>query len=227
MKYHDIFNTTLEAIESRQWNPYLGISINNKAFTPENIAAFTRWGIEHCNTRFALLIVDVLQRINNEVFGKMKIEKAVNKAFQQADVILESCRDAVEKLPADQRERVVILEWPDIVDSVYTHNTRLVFDLFENNATFKNYILASVTNNLGNIVTRLNQDQLHTICGYVLYEVSEFLCGFVHQGVHYNLCVYPGSITALTRDLLRQDCFQAAYAQFHNYGPVAHAELYI
>lgn len=226
MEYRDIFNTTREAIEARQWNPYLGISINNKVFTPETIAPFTRWGVEHCHTRFALLVVDVLQRINNEVLGKAKIEKAVSKAFQQADVILDSCRLAVAALPPELRERVVILEWPDIVDPVYSHNTRLVFEGFEHNEAFRNYILASVTGNLGGIVNRLNQEQLHTVCGYVLYEVSEFLCGFVHQGVHFNLCVYPGSITALTRELLQQECFQPIHAQFQHYGPIAHAEMY-
>ncbi|MFZ5811155.1 MAG: hypothetical protein ACOY4F_03855, partial [Thermodesulfobacteriota bacterium] len=98
MEFRDIFNTTREAIESKNWNPYLGISINNKYFTQEHIAAFASWGVEYCRDGFALLVVDILQRINNEVFDKSKIEKAMSKAFRQSDVILDACRQAVSTL---------------------------------------------------------------------------------------------------------------------------------
>jgi tRNA-dependent cyclodipeptide synthase len=226
MEFKDIFNTTHEAIESRHWNPYLGISIKNKYFTPENIAAFTSWGVEHCSDGFALLVVDIPQRINNEVFDKSKVEKALRKAFRQSDVILDACHKAVATLPARMQDKVIVLEWPDIVDSVYSRNTRLAFDYFQEDEAFRDYIVKAVSDNLGSIVTRFNQEKLLTLCNYVLYELSEFLCGFKHQGIHYNLCVYPGSITSLTRDLLQQDFFQPILAQFGFHGPMAHAEMY-
>jgi tRNA-dependent cyclodipeptide synthase len=226
MEFRDIFNTTQDAIETKQWNPYLGISVNNKYFTPENIAAFAAWGASNCRGGFALLVVDILQRINNEVFDKANVEKAISKAFRQSDVILDSCRQAVSTLPAEAREKVVILEWPDIMDAAYFHNTRIVFDNFQNNAAFRSYIVNSVSGNLGSIVNRLNEEKRLTLCNYVLYELSEFLCGFVYKGVHYDLCVYPGSIATLTRELLQQDFFQDIYGQFIFHGPLAHAEIY-
>lgn len=226
MEMKDIFNTTREAIESGQWNPYLGISVNNKYFTPEAIAAFASWGARHSRDGFALLVVDILQRINNEVFDKSNVEKAMSKAFRQSDAILDACRKAVEALPAAEREKVVILEWADIVDPAYSRNTRLIFENFEKNEAFRDYVVKAVTGNLGGIVDRLNQERRLTLCNYVLYELSEFLCGFTRQGVHYNLCVYPGAIAFLTRDLLRQDFFQPIYAQLTRFGVVAHAEMY-
>lgn len=226
MEFKDIFNATPETIASRQWNPYLGISINNKYFTPENIAAFAAWGAEHCRDGFALLVVDILQRINNQVFEKAKVEKAVSKAFRQSDTILDACRAAVASLPAGQRDKIVILEWPDIMDTTYCHNTRIVLDSFKENEEFRNYIVRSVTDNLGTIVNRLDQEQRITLCDYILYELAEFMCGFVHKGIHYNLCVYPGSITGLTRELLQQEFFQKIYAKLIQHGPVAHAEMY-
>jgi tRNA-dependent cyclodipeptide synthase len=226
MEFRDIFNTTREDIEVGNWNPYLGISINNKYFTPEHIAAFASWGAQHCRDGFALLVVDILQRINNEVFDKANVEKAISKAFRQSDVILDACRQALATLPAADREKVVILEWPDIMDAAYCHNTRIVFDNFQNNEAFRNYIVDSVSGNLGSIINRLNEEKRLTLCNYVLYELSEFLCGFVHKGVHYDLCVYPGSIATLTRELLQQDFFQDIYGQFIFHGPLAHAEMY-
>ncbi len=43
MRIERFFNTSTPEIDGRKWNPYLGISIQNKAFTPEYIADFLRW----------------------------------------------------------------------------------------------------------------------------------------------------------------------------------------
>ncbi len=43
MRIERFFNTSAPEIDGRKWNPYLGISIRNKAFTPEYIAEFIRW----------------------------------------------------------------------------------------------------------------------------------------------------------------------------------------
>ncbi len=112
------------------------------------------------------------------------------------------------------------------MDSVYAHNTQRIFDCFHKEEALRNYIVKAISENLGSIVNRFNPEKLLTLCNYVLYELSEFLCGFVYQGIHYNLCVYSGSITSLTRDLLQQDFFQPIYAQFVRYGTIAHAEMY-
>lgn len=198
MECKDLLNASEESIRSKQWNPYLGISINNKYFTPENIAQFTSWGADCCHDKFALLVVDILQRINNEVFDKSKTEKAVDKAFRQSDVILDSCRKAILSLPAASQEKVVILEWPDVMDNTYCRNTRIILENFKTNDAFKDYVTKSVSNNLGSIVNRLNEEKIMTLCKYVLYERSEFLCGFVHQGDPRHLRGLPrGQFSAL------------------------------
>ncbi|MDO9632659.1 MAG: hypothetical protein Q7I92_12235, partial [Humidesulfovibrio sp.] len=92
---------------------------------------------------------------------------------------------------------------------------------------FRAYITSSVSKNLGAIVARLKDGDLETLCQYVLYEIPEFLCGFMFQGTHYNLCAYPGSIAFLTRDLVKQEFFQPVLSKLRTYGPVAHAEMYV
>jgi len=227
VKIVDVYNTSLAEMEARKWNPYLGISIRNRYFTQEAILEFTKWGVAHAHTRFALLIVDILQRINNEVLDKAHTGKAVEKAFLQSDPILEYCRKAVDALPPEQRDKVVIVEWADIVDDAYAWNRALVFEYFESCREFREYITGSVAKNLGNIVARLKDGDLETLCQYVLYEIPEFICGFMFQGLHYNLCAYPGSITYLTRDLVKQEFFQPVLSKLRTYGPVAHAEMYV
>ncbi|MDO9631117.1 MAG: hypothetical protein Q7I92_04360, partial [Humidesulfovibrio sp.] len=131
MRYADVFNTSVEDVEACRWNPYLGISIRNRYFTQEAILEFTKWGVAHAHTRFALLIVDILQRINNEVLDRAHTGKAIEKAFLQSDPILEYCHKAVDALPPEQRNKVVIVEWADIVDDAYAWNRGLVFEYFE------------------------------------------------------------------------------------------------
>lgn len=227
MRYADLFNTTREEIEAGRWNPYLGISIRNRYFTPEAILAFARWGAQHAREGFALLIVDILQRINNEVFERAHTGKAIEKAFRQADPVLEHCRAAVAALPADLARKVVIVEWADIVDETYAASRKLVFEHYESCPEFRDYMTRSVSQNLGGIVDRLREGDLGTLCQYILYEIPEFLRGFVYQGVHYNLCAYPGSIAFLTRELVRQDFFAPLLERMGSYGPMAHAEVYV
>lgn len=226
MRIVDVFNTTVEDMGAGGWNPYLGISIRNKYFTPEAILAFTRWGAAHAHTRFALLVVDILQRINNEVFEHAHTGKAIEKAFRQADPILEHCQAAVAALPEELRRKVIILEWADIVDETYAASRRLVFEHYASCPEFREYITRSVSQNLGGIVDRLKEGDLDTLCQYVLFEIPEFIRGFMHGGVHYNLCIYPGSITFLTRELVRQPFFAPLLERMAAYGPVAHAEMY-
>lgn len=227
MRYADLTNTTAEEIEAGAWNPYLGISIRNKYFTPGAIAAFTRWGAAHARHRFALLIVDIIQRVNNEVFERSAPDKAFEKALRQAEPIREHCLAAVAALPPELRAKVVVIEWADIMDETYACNRELVFNYFDTCPEFREYVLKSVSGNLGGIVSRLKEGNLETLSQYLLFELPELLFGFMHQGVHFNLCVYPGSLAFLARDLLGRDFFQPLVARMRPLpGPLAHAELY-
>ena len=227
MRYADIFNTTEADIAARCWNPYLGISVRNRYFTQEAIATFARWGAAHAKERFALLVVDIIQRVNNEVFEKKPAAKAFERALEQSDLIREYCRSAVAALPQEQRSKVVILEWADIVDETYAWNRELMFEYFESCPEFREYLTKTVSSNLGSIVERLKGGDVETLCQYLLYEIPELICGFMHQGVHFNLCVYPGSLAFLARDLMNRDFFQELFAKMRPLGPMANAELYI
>lgn len=227
MRIANVYHTTAGSMAAGDWNPYLGISIRNKYFTPEAILAFARWGARHARESFALLVVDILQRINNEVFERAHAGKAIEKAFRQADPVLEHCRAAVAALPEDLRQKVVIVEWADLVDETYAENRRLVFEHYDACPEFRQFMARSVSQNLGGIVERLRDGDLDTLCQYILYEIPEFMRGFMHRGVHYNLCVYPGSIAALSQELVQQDFFAPLLARMGGYGPVAHAEIYV
>ncbi|MDP3427220.1 MAG: tRNA-dependent cyclodipeptide synthase [Humidesulfovibrio sp.] len=227
MRYEDLFNTTQEEIEARRWNPYLGISVRNRYFTPEALTEYARWGAVHAKDRFALLVVDIIQRVNNEVLDRVPAAKAFERALKQSDPIRERCALAVAALPPDLRAKVVVIEWADIIDETYTWNRELVFSHFEADPEFRDFITSSVANSLGSIVGRLKGGDIETLSQYLLFEIPELFCGFMHQGVHYNLCAYPGGLGFLMQELAQRACFQPVLSKLRTLGPVAHAEMYV
>ena len=67
MRFGEMIQTTQEEIFSKKWNIYLGISIQNKYFTEEHIKLFADWATEYTKHQFAIVLVDAIQYINNEV----------------------------------------------------------------------------------------------------------------------------------------------------------------
>lgn len=227
MKIESLINTTEHDINNRQWNPYLGISINNKTFTLEYITAFMNWAADRAKDCAAVLVVDVIQRINNEVFNRSKPLAAIERTFKKADEILQICSEAYATLPSEKKERIVILEWPDIMrDETFLFNSQIVKSAFEENQHFKEVLTGITRRNLGEITARLSEQQIESLSHYLLYELPEVFAGFHHDGIHFNLNVYPGKISSIYTELLDQDCFKPIYDQLRIPGEIALIEAY-
>ncbi|MEW5733579.1 MAG: tRNA-dependent cyclodipeptide synthase [Thermodesulfobacteriota bacterium] len=227
MQFESFFNTTADEIGSGKWNPYLGISINNKAFNAEYLRKYAEWATGVARERAAILVVDVIQRINNLIFNKCKPLPAIEKAFQKADVILALCREAACALPEEKAGRLVILEWPDIVhDETFLYNLNVLKKAFDEESEFKDKLVSITRRNLGSIVERLNEVQVEMLSHYILNELPELISGFAHNGVHYNLNVYPGKIASIYSELLECDFFHAILARLRIIGEIACVEAY-
>lgn len=227
MRIETLINTDIAAIEAHEWNPYLGISINNKAFTQDYIYKFMDWAASRSKDGAAVLVVDIIQRINNEILGKAKPLAAIEKAFSRADEILALCKSAHESLTAHKKERIVILEWPDIMyDKAFENNARVFNDAFENEPEFRGALIATTRENLGAITGRLDESQIEKLTRYVLSELPEIFAGFNHKGVHYNLNVYPGKILEIYTRLNSLECFKAIRGRLLVNGKIAIAEAY-
>lgn len=228
MKIASLINTTESAVNSRQWNPYLGISINNKAFTPEYISGFMAWAAARSKDGVAVVVVDIIQRINNEVFNRSKPMAAIEKTFKKSGEILQVCAAALSGLSAGEQERIVIIEWPDVMqDETFRLNARVFSRAYEQNRSFKDFLIAITRRNLGEITSRLDEKQIEALSRYVLCELPEVFAGIHHKGIHYNLNVYPGKISSIYSELLQQEWFKPIYDQLRIAGKVALAEAYL
>lgn len=221
------FNTTQEQIDARTWNPYLGISINNKAFTCEYLYSYMKWAACRANKRFAIVIVDIIQHINNQVFDRSKPLSAIEKAFRKADAIRVLCDQAKSQLSTEEADRLVVLEWTDLVfDEYFVHNLKVFKEEYANNEQFKMAILSITKNNLGSIVNRLNDFEIEMLGQYVVNELPELVTGFNYDGVHYNLNVYPGNIASIYAELLKLDFFHHILSRVRMIGEIASVEAY-
>jgi len=152
MKIESLINTTEAEIYNRQWNPYLGVSINNKVFTLEYISEFMNWATEQAKDCAAVLVVDIIQRINNEVFNRSKPIAAIEKALNKGDEILQICTTAYSSLSTEKKDRIKIIEWTDVVqDETFLWNSKILNRAFEQNLRFKEALISITKRNLGEI----------------------------------------------------------------------------
>ena len=222
------FNTTQSEIDEGRWNPYLGISINNKAFTSEYLFAYMDWATERAKERAAILIVDIIQHINNQIFDRSKPISAIEKAFRKADEIHSLCEHAQSKLPHEKLKKLVILDWTDIVyDEYFQHNLAIIKEEYAQNGAFREALLAITKRNLGTILKRLNEDQIAILNQYLVNELPELITGFRHGGIHYNLNVYPGQIASIYAELLELDFFREIHSRLRIIGKIASVEAYL
>jgi len=222
------FNTTESEIDERCWNPYLGISINNKAFTSEYLFAYMDWATERAKERAAILIVDIIQHINNQIFDRSKPISAIEKAFRKADEIHSICDEAKSKLPDEKLEKLVILDWTDMVyDEYFQHNLAIIKEEYTQNEAFREALLEITKRNLGTILKRLNEDQITALNQYLVNELPELITGFRHNGIHYNLNVYPGRIASIYAELLKLDFFRKIHSRLRMIGTIASVEAYL
>ena len=227
MKIESMFNTSTAEINSRCWNPYLGISINNKVFDLDYIYDFMFWASGCAKERAAVLIVDIIQHINNEVFDRVGSLKALDKAFRKADEVLHLCERALDMLSPERRERVSILRWTDVIqEEHFIHNLDILNEAYVRDKRFRE-LLASITiRNLGEIVKRLDNSQVEKLSRYILNELPEIIMGFLHDGIHYNLSAYPDRIVAIYEELKGHDFFREICSRLRGIGNSAHVEVY-
>jgi tRNA-dependent cyclodipeptide synthase len=228
MRVTSFFNTTQSEIDGKRWNPYLGISINNKVFTVEYLFAYMDWATERAKERAAILIVDTIQHINNQVFDRSKPISAIEKAFRKADAIRSICEQAQSKLSDEKREKLIILDWTEIVyDDYFQHNLAIVKEAYAHNAVFREALLSITKRNLGTILNRLDEEQIAMLNQYLVNELPELITGFRHGGIHYNLNVYPGRIASIYAELLELDFFREIHSRLRLIGTIASVEAYL
>jgi tRNA-dependent cyclodipeptide synthase len=222
------FNTTPQQIDARRWNPYLGISINNKAFTGQYLFAYMDWATDRAKECAAVIIVDIIQHINNQVFDRSTPIAALEKALRKAHEVRDLCDEAKSKLDPEKSARIVILEWTDIIyDESFCGNLSVINEAFSKDQQLRDALISITKRNLGSITNRMDDDQIVTLTQYLINELPELIAGFNHGGIHFNLNVYPGKIASICAELLKLDSFRRIHSRLQLLGETASAVAYL
>jgi len=228
MRFGEMIQTTQEEIFSKKWNIYLGISIQNKYFTEEHIKLFADWATEYTKHQFAIVLVDAIQYINNEVLNHSSRLAAIDKAFRKSDQLREMCQGVIRTLPEEKRTKIVLIDWVDIIETdYYLFNHNLIEQSIRESDDFQEFLLRSTTRNLGSIVDRLNPQDIEKLTRYFILELPEVLTGFLYNGTHFNLNMYPGKLASLAQELLCQDFFAETKKKLRYIGDYAAVEAYV
>lgn len=228
MRFGDCFNTTPDEIYAKKWNIYLGISIQNKYFSEDNIRKYAAWATEHTKTQFAIVLVDGIQYINNEVLNHSSRISAIDKAYRKSDEIRKLCECALAGLPAEKQSKTCIIDWIDIIEyDYYIYNYKLISKTYQHNDCFKSFLVNSTANNLGKIVERLHTEEIEKLTHYILLELPEVMTGFLFDGIHFNLSLYPGMLAQLNNQLRQADFLTETRRQMRFIGDFASVEAYV
>lgn len=132
---------SIKSVLSQQYNIYLGVSLNNRWFTQENMRKSIIWGLAHTKERFGIVIVDTLQAINYEVRDKYSPQASLRKALKEGDKFVWVINKILEELSTQERAKVDIIRWEIMKEDIFYKIAFPIFlKEFEKNIQFKNKI---------------------------------------------------------------------------------------
>ncbi|NCP71869.1 tRNA-dependent cyclodipeptide synthase [archaeon] len=184
------FLTNETEVKNKKFNIYIGISVRNNYFSEEHIKRYLDWALENTNEKVAILIADEIQAINDEIFFNLSKDSAKKTAFKKGSQVKRLCEKIIAKYLQDIQKKIIIVRWKDVINSFdYKKNRCLIFDEFNTNILFRNYVLNYIKNLFSDKSFTLNE--LEKLSEYYLSELSVFLNGFIFENIHYNLLPYP------------------------------------
>jgi len=188
VKINEILNGTINEIEERQYNIFIGISLGNKYFTKEHIKSYLKWALDHTKDKVALIIADKIQAINYEVRNGYSKERAMKVSLKLGNRIKEEVQQIISSFPKKDQNRIVVLHWEEIETKKHLEQVSILFKEFNSNKEFYNEIINIVKEN----IKSLNESEYEKLAHYVLNELPTFINGCYFNNELYNLIIYPG-----------------------------------
>ena len=181
-----------EEVLKKKFNIYLGISLNNKWFTKENIREYILWALKYTKSNVGVLVVDTLQSINYQVRSKYSEKAAIKKSLKEGDKIINIIKEIVLELPSERRKNIEIIRWDDITSDInYKLTLPLFVEEYNNNPKFRDEIKTAVQSFTENLPGEFSEEKIEKLGLYVINEMPELANGFTFNGTHYNCFIYP------------------------------------
>ncbi len=100
-------------VKAKKYNLWIGISLSNKIFTPENIKSLILFCLEHTKDKVLVWIPGRMQANNYRYFERIGMADALRKGFAEEDACKEVVKQILNELSKEQADKVVIASFDD------------------------------------------------------------------------------------------------------------------
>jgi len=215
VKINRLIGATEEEVNSRKFNIFIGISLGNKWFTKENIKEYILWSLDKTRRDILVFVADGLHAINYQYKDHYSWERALGRAERVGDKYIEIIKEIINELPDEKKKLITLIRWADLENSEgYEEDQKIIYDEFENNLEFKEFILNIVRSSVSKIADRIFKDEeIEGLANYVLRELTLFLKGANYKGIRYDMHPYPSFtlINDLSEKMQSGEIFQELY----------------
>lgn len=192
MEFQSIRSGTKEALESKQYNIGVGISLGNKWFTVENILGLVKWSLEHTKEYVVVYVADSIHAINIEVRDRRSPLAAVNKALKLGDDTLTNVREKIDlEFGEADKSRIYYAKWEELYTDKYNQKLEYLYDKYENDNDFKRAILGLVESFVAYEVKQFSEEDKFRLGSYIIEELPEIVSRIPIAGVEFDAYAYP------------------------------------
>lgn len=192
MEFRSIRSGTKEALESKQYNIGVGISLGNKWFTADNILGLVKWSLGHTKEHVVVYVADSIHAINIEVRDRRSPMSAVKKALKLGGDILKSVRERVDlELSDADKSRVYYAKWEELHTSEYNKKLEYLYGKYEEDTEFKRAILSLVEGFVNNEVKQFSEEDKVRLGSYIIEELPEIVSRSPIASIKFDAYAYP------------------------------------
>ena len=125
MELHGIRGGNKSALEAREYNIGVGVSLGNKWFTIENTVELTKWALRYSRETVIVYVADSIHAINLEVRNHTSYEKALSIAKSKGSKFLMEVENEIRgSFSVEERNKIVYATWDEIVNFEYKEKDR-------------------------------------------------------------------------------------------------------
>jgi tRNA-dependent cyclodipeptide synthase len=212
-------NVTKREVVSRKFNILIGISLGNLFFSGTNLRKYIRWALNNTRDKIVVLIADDIQSINYKVFKNLDDKEALQKANEQGKEKKVLLFKLLGELSKEERNKIKIILWKDILSKDYVRKIRMTFEEFEKSPQFKEEILDIVALFIKGRQGMTKED-MNKLSEYILNELPLLIEGLSFEGDYYELIPYPikDRLDDLILDLQEGRKYREYYAKLNVIG---------
>nr|7QB8_A Chain A, Cyclodipeptide synthase [Parcubacteria bacterium RAAC4_OD1_1] len=192
MELHQIRGCHKNDIELKKYNIGVAISLGNKWFSIDNIEKLVKWSLLHTKEYVIIYIADSIHGINLSVRNKLSDSHAEEVAIRYGRNLFIKIKERVSlSFSQDEQAKIIYATWSDIADSKYKEKVKYLYNLYDKNINFKNYIENFVKEWVSKEKRTFNNNEINKFGRYILEELPELMVQVKARGVLFEAYVYP------------------------------------